>query len=431
MDGLWKIQNRSKSGGTNCGGTRSKYHRDKLAVLEQVNFRRFYIGYSTSLLGTAMSTVATAFALLDTGGTPTDLGIVLTASIADMIAFLLGGGVLADRLGRRPVMLAADVARFVAQAALASAVALGYPRVWVFVAARFAVGVGNAFFQPALSGLPVHLVPRDSLGNANALLSAAGSATQVAGPVLAGVLIAAANPATVIAVDAATYAVSAIALALLRFPAMSARPERPPRATSLLADLSDGWAEFTARSWVWSTTLQFALFNLVTWGPYLVLGPVLARAYLGGARAWGVVMACYGGGAFAGGLLVLGRRPRRPLLVATVTTLGYPLPPLALALRLPVTAVAAAALLAGLGSALGGALSATVEQRKIPAGALSRVGAFNMVGAYAFGPIAFIAAGWAAAAFGARAVLGFGAAWSVLCTLAVLAFPAVRRLTWD
>jgi hypothetical protein len=96
-----------------------------------------------------------------------------------------------------------------------------------------------------------------------------------------------------------------------------------------------------------------------------------------------------------------------------------------------VTAAAAAAVLAGLGSALGGALSATVEQRKIPAEALSRVGAFDMVGAYAFGPVAFIAAGWAAAALGARAVLGFGAGWSVLCTLAVLLVPTVRHLTWD
>ncbi len=378
-----------------------------------------------------MSSVAIAFALLGSGGTPTGLGIVFTANIVPMIAFLLGGGVLADRLGRRRVMLAADAARCAAQAALAAAVALGYPKVWVFVAAAFAVGIGNAFFQPALSGLPVHLVPRDRLGDANALLAAARPAAQVAGPALAGVLIAATSPAVVIAADAATYAVSAIALALLRFPGMSVTPERPPRATSLLADLADGWAEFAARSWLWSTTLQFALFNLVTWGPYLVLGPVLARAYLGGARAWGVILACYGCGAIGGGLLALGRLQARPLLVATLATLGYPLPPLALALRLPVTAVAVAALLAGLGSALGGALSTTVEQRKIPAGALSRVGAFNMVGAYAFGPIAFIAAGWAAAALGARAVLGFGAAWSVLCTLAVLAFPAVRRLTWD
>jgi MFS family permease len=415
---------------------RSKSSRNKLAVLADVNFRRFYIGYSTSLLGTAVSSVAIAFALLDSGGTPTGLGMVFTANIIPMVAFMLGGGVLADRLGRRRVMLAADIARCAAQAALAGAVASGYPRVWVFVAAAFTVGTGNAFFQPALSGLPVQLAPPERLGDANALLSSARPAAQVAGPALAGVLIAATNPAAVIAADAVTYAVSAIALTRLRFPAAPPPPAgTPPAGTppagSLLGDLAAGWAEFATRPWLWAMTVQFALFNLVTWGPYLVLGPVLARAYLGGAGAWGVILACYGCGAIGGGLLALGRRPGRPLLIATLATFGYSLPPLTLALRLPVTAVASAALLAGLGSALGGALSTTVEQQKIPAGALSRVGAFNAVGAYAFGPVAFIAAGPAAAAVGARAVLGFGAAWSVLCTLTVLAVPAIRRLSWD
>lgn len=406
--------------------------KSRSKCLSETNFRRFYIGYSTSLLGTSMSSVAIAFALLDSGGTPVDLGIVFTANIVPMIVFMLGGGVLADRLGRRPVMLAADIGRFAAQAVLAAAVGLGYPRVWVFVAAAFVVGIGNAFFQPALSGLPVQLVPRDMLGDANALLSAARPAAQVAGPSLAGVLIAVTDPATVIAADAATYAVSAVALILLRFPAGGPAPAR-----SLFGDLADGWAEFASRSWLWTTTVQFALFNLVTWGPYLVLGPVLARAYLGGARAWGVILACYGCGAIAGGLLAMGRRPARPMLVATLATLatlatfGYALPPAALTLRLPVTLVAAAAVLAGLGSAVGGAVASTVTQRKIPAEALSRVGAFNMLGAYAFGPVAFIAGGWMAGAVGAQTVLGFGAAWSALCTLAVLAFPAVRNLTWD
>jgi MFS family permease len=394
--------------------------------LREVNFRRFYIGYSTSLLGTSMSSGAIAFALLDSGGTPVDLGVVFTANIVPMIVFMLGGGVLADRLGRRPVMLAADIGRFAAQAVLAAAVGLGYPQVWVFVTAAFVVGIGNAFFQPALSGLPVQLVPGDLLGDANALLSAARPAAQVAGPSLAGVLIAVTDPATVIAADAATYAISAVALLLLRFPAGGPAPAR-----SLFGDLADGWSEFASRSWLWATTVQFALFNLVTWGPYLVLGPVLARDYLGGARAWGAILACYGGGAIAGGLLVIGRRPARPMLVATLATFGYALPPAALALRLPVTLVAGAAVLAGVGSAVGGAVSSTVTQRKIPAEALSRVGAFNLLGAYAFGPVAFIAGGWLADAVGAQAVLGFGAVWSALCTVAVLAFPAVRDLTWE
>jgi len=493
-------ENRSKFPRTGAANFRGKCFTERLGVLAGRDFRRFYAGYAASLLGTAMSSVAIAFALLGDGGTATGLGVVFTANIAAMIALLLFGGALADRLGRRRVMVGADLLRGAAQGVLAAALAAGRPGLWLFVAAAFAVGAGNAFFSPALSGLPVQLVPPARLGDANALLGTAQPAAQVAGPALAGLLIAVTSPALVIAVDAATYVLSALALASLqlhegatrhplnRTPAspdgdpsrpaknaspnqpggtplrasteasallgppghevaegLSARASAPPggrgepgeaarrqrsREHSLLRDLAEGWAEFTARSWLWPQTVQFTLFNLVTWGPYLVLGPVLADQYLGGARAWGVVLACSGGGAILGGLLALGRRPRRPLLVATLTTLGFALPPLALALRLPLPLVAGAALGQGLGSALGGAFATTVEQRLIPAAALSRVGAVNMVGAFAFGPVAFIAAGPEAAVFGPRAVLAFGAAWSAAMTLAVLAFPAVRRLPW-
>jgi hypothetical protein len=404
---------------------RSKFRGGKLGVLADRDFRRFYVCYSASLLGTAMSSVAIAFAVLGNGGTASDLGVVLAANIVPMIAFMLGGGAIADRLGRRPVMLAADVGRCAAQGVLAAALQLGHPRLWLFVAAALAVGTCNAFFQPALAGLPVQLAPDNRLGDANALLAVAGPAAQVAGPALAGILIAATNPAIVVALDAASYAVSAAALAMLRFPGVD-----KSRCGSLLSDLAAGWAEFSAHSWLLAGTVQFALFNLLTWGPYLVLGPVLARDYLGGASAWGAILACYGGGAVLGGLLALGRRPRRPLAVANLATLGFPLPPLALALHLPVIAVAGGALLAGLGSAVGSALEATVTQQRIPAQALSRVGAVNMVGAFAFGPVAFAAAGAVAAVVGPRVVLGFGAAWAAFGTLLVFAVPSVRHMTW-
>ena len=451
-----KFKCRSKSSRTNSAYFRSKYSSTRFGVLASRDFRRFSAGYATSLLGTAMSSVAIAFAVLGNGGTATALGIVFTANIVPMTAFMLAGGALADRLGRRRVMLAADLGRCAAQAVLAGAATAGQPRLWLFVTAAVVVGAGNGFFAPALSGLPVQLVPPARLGDANALLGTVQPAAQVIGPALAGLLIALTSPAVVIAVDAGTYAVSALALAGLRLPGAgqplsragqplsrtsgplprAGRPlpgaSRPPgqpaqRAGALRRDLAEGWAEFIAHPWLWPQTVQFALFNLVTWGPYLVLGPVLARQYLGGAQAWGVILACYGGGAILGGLLALGRRPRRPLLAATLATLGYPLPSLALALHLPLPAVAGAALGAGVGSALGGAFSATVQQRLVPAAALSRVGAFNLVGAYAFGPVAFAAAGPVAAVLGARAVLAFGAAWSAGLTVAVLTVPAIRR----
>jgi MFS family permease len=402
----------------------------RLGVLRERNFRRFYTGYVTSLLGTSMSSVAVAFAVLDSGGTATDLGYVFAAGIVPQVIFVLGGGVAADRFGRRRAMLAADALRCCAQAAFAAVLFAGQPRVWVFIMLAAAHGTGDAIFSPALSGLTVDIASAAQRADANALLSAARSATRVAGPALAGVLVAVAGPAVVIACDAASYGASMLALALLCLP--DPRPPGAPGAParSLLADLKQGWAEFSSRRWLVITTVQFTLFNLLTWGPFLLLGPVMAREYLGGAGAWGTVMAALGCGSVLGGLLALGRRPRRPMMAATACTFGYAMPCALLALRGPLAGVAAGAAVAGLGSGLGGAFATTAEQQHVPPGALSRVSAFQMVTAFAFGPLAFAAAGPAAAAAGTGTVLGFGAVWSALSTAVVLALPAVRAVTW-
>jgi MFS family permease len=400
----------------------------RLAVLREPGFRRFFAGYATSLLGSSMASVAVSFAVLDNGGTVTGLGYVFAAGIVPQVLFMLAGGVLADRFGRRRAMLGADAVRCAAQALQAAALFAGRPHIWVFATLAAVRGSGDAFFTPALSGLTLDITSRSTVQNANALLSAVRAAAQVAGPALAGVLVAVAGPAVVIAADAVSYAVSGLALAMLRTP-----PGRPgvPSARSLLADLRAGWAEFRGRAWLVVSTVQFTLFNLFTWGPFLVLGPVLARDYLGGAGAWGAVMACYGAGSVLGGLLALGRRPGRPMAAATVATFGYALPGALLAMHADLPGVAAGALAAGAGSTLGGVFATTAEQEQLPAAALARVTAFQTVTAFAFGPLAFAAAGPAAAWFGTARVLGFGAIWCVLSAALVLAVPAVRQLRSD
>jgi MFS family permease len=301
-----------------------------LAPLRERNFRRFYAGYVTSLLGTSMSGLATVFAVLGSGRTASDLGYVAAARIVPQVVFVLAGGVLADRLGRRPVMLCADALRCCAQAGLAAALFLGRPQIWLFMLLAALVGTGEALFGPALDALTVQIAPGDALVSANALAGAATSATSIAGPALAGILVALTGPALVIAVDAASYGASMLALIMLRLPGSRPAPARPLRH-----DLGEGWRQFAGRAWLWLTTVQFALFNLITWAPYLVLGPVLARDYLGGARAWGFIQAASGGGALLAGLGLLGRKPRRPMLAATLGTFGYPVPCLLLALRAP------------------------------------------------------------------------------------------------
>jgi MFS family permease len=230
--------------------------RGRLALLRQREFRRFFAGYATSLLGTSMATVAVIFAVLDDGGTPAGLGYVFAAGIVPQVLFMLAGGVIADRFGRRRAMLGTDFARCLAQVLLAVAVLAGRPHIWVFATLAAVRGAGDAFFTPALSGLTLDITSLDTVHNANALLSAVRAAAQVAGPALAGVLVAVAGPSVVIAADAVSYAVSGLALAMLRtaprqrgVPSAQASGVSAPRA--LVADLRAGWGEFRGPGW-WS-----------------------------------------------------------------------------------------------------------------------------------------------------------------------------------
>ena len=192
--------------------------RRRAGVLAVRNFRRFYAGYVTSLLGSSMSTVAIAWAVLESGASATGLGYVFAAAVVPQVLLMAFAGAVADRLGRRRVMLGADALRCAAQASLAGAVFAGRPALWVFVLLAWLVGTGEAFFTPALDALTVEIAPRDQLGNANALYGLATSATRIAGPALGGLLVALTGPGAVVAADAASYAVSVLALSLLTMP---------------------------------------------------------------------------------------------------------------------------------------------------------------------------------------------------------------------
>lgn len=268
----------------------------------------------------------------------------MAARILPLVLMLLFGGVVGDRLGSRQAMLMADAVRCLTQLGLVAVLLDGEPHLWTLVGLVALWGAAEALFTPALGALVPHIVRPDALSDANALLEVTRSATSIAGPVLAGLLTAVVDASTVLTLDAASYAVSMVALLLL------------PRATrstiaaaSFFGELAEGWAEFRSRTWLWVTTVHICLFNLFGWGPFLVLGPVIAERRLGGATSWGLVMALYGGGAVAGGLVMLGRLPRRPLLVATGAPLGWSLPSAALATGRSLPWVCGSALVAGAG----------------------------------------------------------------------------------
>src|SRR5260221_14440943 len=158
---------------------------------------------------------------------------------------------------------------------------------------------------------------------------------------------------------------------------------------------------------------------------------MLARECVGGASAWATVMAAMAVGWVLTGRLLVGRRPRRPLIVSIVGSYGYGIPCLMLFLHLPVYAVAAGACVAGVGSAVSSTYWTTVLQRRVPQEMLARVTAFALTGSYALGSAGFVLIGPGAAVVGPGRMLGFAAARTAVSTTLRLSLPAIRsvRLT--
>src|SRR6266516_4044840 len=159
------------------------------SLRERGPFRLLFWGQALSVVGDRITPVAIAFAVLGLGSV-TDLGIVMAASGVPFALFALAGGVLADRVGRRRGMLASDVLRTISQAVVAVLLLTGHAEVWMLAALSFVYGTAAAVFMPALIGLIPQTVRAARLQEANALLSLSRSIANIAGPALAGVLVA-------------------------------------------------------------------------------------------------------------------------------------------------------------------------------------------------------------------------------------------------
>jgi hypothetical protein len=241
--------------------------------------------------------------------------------------------------------------------------------------------------------------------------------------VAAGILVAAAGAGYAIAVDAATFAISAACIAALRVAEVADR-ERG----AFLSDLRDGWMAVRSRRWVWACIVYFAVAN-VMWGAWTALGPVVADRDLGGAGPWGTVLGAVGVGALLGSLVATRIRPSRPLVfVAFMDALfGIPLVFLAAGASVPVLALGAA--LSGAGLMLGMSVWETTLQREIPPESLSRVASYDWFGSYAVYPIGLAIWGPLAGVIGIHTALWLASGLFLAAVVALLAIPDIRRLS--
>lgn len=393
-----------------------------LSVLRNRDFRWFFAGQCTSMLGDGMVAPALAFAVLGLTGRMSDLGAVLAVGAGSQVLFMLAGGVIADRLPRQALIVGSDIVRAAGQGLAATLLITGHARIWELLIFQVVHGVAAALSLPALPGLVQAITRPEQRQPANALRVLALSASLLTGPAVAGVLVVAAGPGWAIAIDAATFAASAACVSRMRVPHTG--PAGTPR---FARDLADGWREFRSRRWVWSVIAAASVLNLL-YAAFSVLGPVVSARSLGGAGAWAAISAMFGAGCLGGGLIALCVRPRFPLRSGVTVMAGFACPNLALAAGLAAHDVAAAAFCGGLVMMLFNTLWETTLQQHIPPNALCRVSAYEWAGAIACQPLGLALVAPVAGRFGTHATLWFAGTLQVLAALAPLAFPEVRTL---
>jgi MFS family permease len=397
--------------------------RAALSPLVERDFRLLFLGRTVSLFGTAFAPIALAFAVLDIGGSATDLGLVVGASMLPQVIFLLVGGIWADRLPRHHVMVVSDSVAGAAQAAIAALVLIGSAEVWHLIALQVVRGTATAFFFPAAQGIVPQTVSARLLQEANALLRLSRNGTQIFGAAVGGVLVATIGSGWSLAFDAATYFGGAALLLALRIPRDLTLPDR-----HFLRELKEGWDAFRSRSWLWGIVVQFAFVNAASVGVWSVLGPVVADDELGGAAAWGFIVAAEAAGFVVGGAVMLRYRPSRMLLVATLAIFPTALPILLLAAPAPVVVIAAAAFVAGVGIELFGVLWDVTMQQEISTEQLSRVYSYDALGSFVVIPLGAAIAGPVADTIGTAETLVASALVIVAATALVLLVDEVRSL---
>jgi MFS family permease len=392
--------------------------------LHERRFRLLWLGRVSSSVGDAMTPVALTFAVLSLHGSATALGGVLASLTIARVVFTLAGGVVADRLSRRTIMLACDVVRAGIQAFIGAMLLTHHMTLSLLVACEALFGAASAFFAPAADGLLPQTVGEESLQGANALLGMSRNTLNVFGPALSGLIVAVAGSGWVFATDAVSFVASAAFLSRLDVNAPARAPLR-----SFGTELREGLREVTARSWVRTPIVGFAITNLM-FASFLVLGPVVFVAHFPHpSKCWGLVSACGSVGAIVGAFASVKLAPRHPLYGAFVATTLVAVPIAALARPLPWEAIAVGWGF-GMGAiALGNTWWETTLQRSIPEHVFSRVRSYDILVSFVFMPVGMVVLGPIADAVGFERTLLAAAVVTAVTNVAVAFTPAVRAVT--
>ena len=408
------------------GATAAESRGRALHALRSRDFRLFFAGQSISLVGNAAFTIALGWRTFSLTGHASSLGIVLAVQSAATLATLLAGGVLADRYDRRRLMIASDLARFCAVAALAALDASGHLSLAWLVGFAVLVGAGEGFFIPAFGGMIPLVVEAPLLPSANALVGIARQGSTLIGPSLAAVLYAPAGSSTVFAVDAATFLVATLLLARARPRA----PERTAARDSARRELAEGFRYVASVPFLWVTIAVSSLLLMLQVAPFQVMLPDLVKSEWGrGPGGYGLLATFAGAGMILGALAfgtLVPRRNRAGIsyamwIINSACVVGVGLSPWfegALVLQA----------VRGLFVGFGIALWETTLMELVPERLLARVVSLDFFGSLGLMPLGYLLAAGVAGLASPAVIVAGGAVAGVVMFAAAAAWPRARMI---
>jgi DHA3 family tetracycline resistance protein-like MFS transporter len=396
--------------------------------LEGRDYRLLVFGAVVSLLGDGFFFVALAWQVYDISNVPTALSFVGVAWTLPMIVFVLIGGAFSDRYDRRRLMIGGDIVRGTAIGLMAVLSLTGQIQLWHLAALIVFVGVGDAFFNPAFTAMVPDLVPEVHLPAANALTGVYRPlVTQLIGPAIGGLTVAALGAGAAFGVDGLTFVVSAVAIFAIR----TRPPKRtapPPPISRTFVEIREGLAFVRSNPWIWATLLSAMMSLLVFLGPMEVLVPFIVKNRLGlGPEALGLIFAAGGVGSILMSLVIGNRgQPRRRITamfgwwsIAVATIAAYGL----------ITALWQALIVGFIVAALfelGQMIWITLLQQEVPRELLGRVSSLDWMISTGLVPVSFALTGPVAELLGPERTMIGAAILGALLMSSLLFVPGVR-----
>jgi MFS family permease len=368
-------------------------------------YRVLIAALAISIFGSGMWAVAMVYQVIHLGGGPLELSMVAAAGSIGLVAFVLAGGIAADRIPQRQLIIAVEGANLAVIATISGLAITGWLQLWHVAAGAFVLGVGAAFFFPAYSAILPRILPAEDLLAANGMEGTMRPVLQqAAGPAVAGILVAALSPSHAVTGVAMCHLLAFIVLNFLGRHTLATQHgghEQTPgehRKQSFLNDLREGVSYTLRTPWLLWTLIWACISVLFLIGPIEVLLPFVVRDQLGGdSSMFGFLLAVMGVGAAVGSLVTASLRlPRRYLTVMMASWGIGSMPLAAVGLMDNFWVIAAALFVWGVTGSVGMVIWGTLLQRRVPPHLLGRVSSLDFFVSLALMPVSMALAGPAA-----------------------------------